>query len=201
MAVCRTLDVSDAGLSLDTAAWFPLGTRLSLALVDPGSGGAVEVIGDVVREATSPSWTLGILLIEPPLEWQALVTSAARRSSPGHVKPAKRMRVLVVGDDHRQRGAMALYVTSGWDVLFATDEDSIAEALSHIELDAIVAELDVSDPRLPPIMQRVRRQQPTARRIVRGVGNGPSELVHRFVDRDAGLDALLDAVTADIPVR
>jgi len=26
MAVCRTLDVSSAGVSLDTAAWFPLGT-------------------------------------------------------------------------------------------------------------------------------------------------------------------------------
>src|SRR6185369_5704100 len=103
MAVCRTLDVSSAGVSLDTAAWFPLGTRLSVALVDPATGNAVEVIGDVVREATSPSWTLGILLIEPPLEWEALVASAARRSSVVP-KPTKRLRVLVFGDDHRQRG-------------------------------------------------------------------------------------------------
>src|SRR5262249_41832778 len=111
------------------------------------------------------------------------------------------LRVLVVGDDHRQRGAMALYVTSGWDVLFATDEDSIAEAVENIELDAVVAELDVDDARLPPIMQGVRRVQPTARRIVRRNGSkGSNELVHRFVDRDAGLDALLDAVTADIPI-
>jgi len=116
-------------------------------------------------------------------------------------KPTKRLRVLVFGDDHRQRGAMALYVTSGWDVLFATDEESITEALAHIELDAVVAELDVSDPRLPPIMQSVRKSQPGARRIVRGGSTGASELVHRFVDRDAGLDALLDAVTADMPVR
>jgi hypothetical protein len=201
MAVCRTLDVSDVGVSLDTAAWFPLGTRLSLALVDPASGGAVEVIGDVVREATAPSWTLGILLIEPSLEWHALVTAAARKSSSLPTKPTKRLRVLVFGDNHRQRGAMALYVTSGWDVLFATDEDSISEALENIELDAVVAELELSDPRLPPIMDSVRRWQPTARRIVRSTRAGETELVHRFVDRDAGLDALLDAVTADMPVR
>jgi hypothetical protein len=203
MAVCRTLDVSVAGVSLDTAAWFPLGTRLAVALVDPASGGALEVIGDVVREACAPSWTLGVLLIKPPPEWQALVAGAALRVSGGHAKPAKRLRVLVFGDEQRQRGAIALYVTSGWDVLFVTDEDSITEALDNIELDAVVAELDLSDPRLLPIMDSVRRTQPTTRRIVRGAGSGgrPTELVHRMVDRDAGLDALLDAVTADIPGR
>jgi hypothetical protein len=201
MAVCRTLDVSESGLSLDTAAWFPLGTRLAVALVDPATGAAIEVIGDVVREAAAPSWTLGILLIDPPLEWQGLVAAAARRSGTGPIKPTKRMRVLVFGDDHRQRGAMALYVTSGWDVLFATDEDSIAEALANIELDAVVAELDISDPRLLSVMDSVRRSQPTTRRIVRGSGGKPSELVHCMVERDAGLDALLDAVTADLPAR
>jgi hypothetical protein len=201
MAVCRTLDVSDRGLSLDTAAWFPLGTRLAVALVDPSTGAALEVVGDVIREAVAPSWTLGILLVDPPLEWHALVVGAARRSTAGYAKPARRMRVLVFGDDQRQRGAMALYVTSGWDVLFVTDEDSIAEALAHIELDAVVAELDLADPRLLTIMHRVRQSQPGARRIVRGAGSDSSELVHRFVDRDAGLDALLDAVTADMPAR
>jgi hypothetical protein len=203
MAVCRTRDVSDDGVCLDTAAWFPLGTRLSLALVDPASGAAVEVIGDVVREATAPSWVLGILLIEPPGEWHALVASAARRSAPLD-KPGKRLRVLVVGDEHRQRGAMALYVTSGWDVMFATDDDSIADACAGIDLDAVVAELDAEDPRMPPIMDGVRKMRPTARRIVRGKAGAGSDteegLVHRFVDRDAGLDALLDAVTADIPL-
>ena len=200
MAVCRTLDVSESGLSLDTAAWFPLGTRLAVALVDPSNGSAIELIGDVVREAVAPSWTLGILLIDPPMEWQSVVAAAERRLGSPPSKPGKRMRVLVFGDDHRQRGAMALYVTSGWDVLFATDEDSIAEALANIELDAVVAELDVGDPRLPPIMHSVRRSQPGARRIARGAGRAQTELVHRFVDRDAGLDALLDAVTADIPI-
>ena len=202
-AVCRTRDVSDAGMSIETSvAWFPLGTRLALTMFDEWNGNALEMIGDVVREAISPSWILGILLIEPPTEWQALVASAARHSMPGTEKPAKRLRVLVVGDDHRQRGAMALYVTSGWDVLFASDEDSITEAVESIQLDAVVAELDDGDPRLSPIMDGVRRAQPAARRIVRGARADRStsgDLVHRFVARDSGLEALLDAMTADIP--
>lgn len=198
-AVCRTRDVSEVGLCLDTAAWFPLGTRISISLFDPGTGGALEVIGDIVREATAPSWTLGILLVEPPLEWRALVAGAARQSLPPD-KPGKRLRILVVGDDQRQRGAMALYVTSGWDVLFASDDDSVAEVIGHkIELDAVIAELDAADPRVSPIMEGIRKAQPTARRIVRGNGRGENALVHRFVDRDAGLEALLDAITADIP--
>jgi hypothetical protein len=105
------------------------------------------------------------------------------------------MRILVVGDEHRQRGAMALYVTSGWDVMFATDA-SVLEALDEIALDAVIAELDANDPRLPPIMSDVKKVQPAARRIVRGDGKGSDDLVHRYVDRDAGLDALLDAITA-----
>lgn len=197
--MCRTRDVSELGLSLDTAAWFPLGTRLAVSLVDPASGGALEVVGDVVREAVSPSWSLGILVIEPPPEWGALVGSAARRSSNTLEKSTKRFRVLVVGDDHRQRGAMALYVTSGWDVLFATDGESVAEAIENVDLDAVIAELDGEDPRVTPIMEGIRKLQPKARRIVRGNGKGSSELVHRFVERDTGLEALLDAITADIP--
>ncbi len=197
--MCRTRDVSEVGLSLDTAAWFPLGTRLAVSLVDPASGGALEVIGDVVREAVSPSWSLGILVIEPPVEWSALVMSAARRTTASTEKSTKRFRVLVVGDDHRQRGAMALYVTSGWDVLFATDGESVAEAIENVDLDAVIAELDGEDPRVTPIMEGIRKLQPKARRIVRGNGKGSSDLVHRFVERDTGLEALLDAITADIP--
>jgi hypothetical protein len=199
LSVCHTRDVSSVGVCLDTAAWFPLGTRLALALVDPSSGNALEVVGDVVREAIAPSWALGVLLIQPPPEWAGLVATAARRSGNLVDKPGKRMRVLVVGDEHRQRGAMALYVTSGWDVLFATDDDSIKEAIGSIDLDAVIAELDASDPRIPPIMQDVRRAQPRARRIVRCDHKGSNELVHRFVPRDAGLDALVDAITADLP--
>jgi hypothetical protein len=195
--VCRTRDISDVGVCLDTAAWLPLGTRVSLALTDPSAGAVVEIIGDVVREMNGAQPALGVLLIEPPPEWKVLVAGAARQS--GHFeKPGRRMRVLVVGDDHRQRGAMALYVSSGWDVLFASDEFAVHEALENIALDAVIAELDAHDPRVLPIMDDVRRAQPSARRIVRGAGRNDDDIVHRYVDREAGLEALLDAVTANI---
>jgi hypothetical protein len=197
IVVCRTRDVSDVGICLDTAAWLPVGTRVSVTLMDPRSGSAMEVIGDIVREINGDKPALGVLLIEPPAEWKGVVAQAARAS--GQVdKPGRRMRVLVVGDDHRQRGAMALYVSSGWDVLFASDDFSIHEALENIALDAVIAELDAGDPRVAPIMDDVRRAQPTARRIVRGAGRSDGDLVHRYVDRDAGLEALVDAVTAKL---
>ncbi|HTR52955.1 MAG TPA: hypothetical protein VMJ10_19710, partial [Kofleriaceae bacterium] len=122
----------------------------------------------------------------------------AARSSGVVDKPGRRMRVLVFGDEHRQRGAMALYVSSGWDVLFASDEFAVNEALQNIALDAVIAELDASDPRILPIMDDVRRAQPSARRIVRGAGKNSGDLVHRYVDRESGLEALLDAITANI---
>lgn len=200
MVVCHTRDVSDVGLCLDTsevAEWIPVGTRVSLALTDPRSGQAMEVIGDVVREVSGASPALGVLLIDPPPEWKSVVLHAQRQS--GFIPhPGRRMRVLVVGDDHRQRGAMALYVSSGWDVLFASDDYAVQEALEHIKLDAVIAELDAADPRIEPIMDDVRKAQPEARRIVRGMGRKPTELVHRYVDRDSGLEALVDAVTANL---
>jgi hypothetical protein len=197
VVVCRTRDVSDVGMCLDTAAWLPVGTRVSVTMMDPRSSTAMEVIGDVVREINGDKPALGVLLIEPPVEWKSVVAHAARAS--GQVdKPGRRMRVLVVGDDHRQRGAMALYVSSGWDILFASDDFSVHEALENIVLDAVIAELDAVDPRVEPIMDDVRRAQPNARRIVRGAGRGQGDLVHRYVDRDAGLEALVDAVTAKI---
>src|SRR4030095_12387546 len=93
---------------------------------------------------------------------------------------------------------MPLYVSSGWDVLFASDDYAVHEALEHIRLDAVIAELDAADPRIEPIMDDVRKAQPSARRIVRGTGRNDGDLVHRYVDRDSGLDALVDAVTANI---
>jgi len=195
MVVSRTKDISDDGVCLDTAAWFPTGTRMSISLIDPHAGTAIEVMGDVVREATQKNWSLGLVVIDPPVEWAALVAHAAASDAPSD-KRAKRHRVLVIGDEHRQRGAMALYVTSGWDVLFASDESSVQEALQDIALDAVIAELDTNDPRLVEVMRLAKRVQPTARRIVRGPGTSEDGLVHRFVDRDAGLAPLLDAVSA-----
>ena len=195
--MCHTRDISEVGVCLDTAAWLPVGTRVSLSLTDPASGAKLEVIGDVVREIEGSAPGLGVLVIDPPAEWKVLVANAARQV--GHREPPiKRMRVLVVGDDHRQRGAMALYVSSGWDILFASDDFAVHEALENIKLDAVIAELDAADPRVAPIMDDVRKAQPAARRIVRGVGVGRDALVHRYVDRDSGLTALVDAVTANL---
>ena len=198
LAVCQTRDVSDVGMWLETATPFELGTRLHLQLLDGARGAVVELIGEVTRQTQGG---LGIRVIEPPPEWKALVATAARRAGGVTEKPVKRLRVLVVGDDQRQRGALALYVTSGWDVRFANDLDTTTEALRGVKLDAVIAEHDADDGRWQPILAAARASQPAARRIVRGLVHGTDVHpdVHRFVDRDAGLDALLDALTAEIP--
>jgi hypothetical protein len=170
-----------------------------LQLLDSARGSVVEVIGEVTRQSSAG---LGIRVIEPPPEWKAVVATAARREGGIVEKKTRRLRVLVVGDDQRQRGALALYVTSGWDVRFANDLDQTAEALRGVKLDAVIAEHDAADERWQPVMLAALKSQPAARRIVRGVVRNVPQvdplLVHRFVDRDAGLDALLDALTADI---
>jgi hypothetical protein len=101
---------------------------------------------------------------------------------------------------------MALYVTSGWDVRFASDADSVDDALHGVNLHAVIAENDLDDERWKQTLTQARALQPTARRIVRSTLNGdpapqssgPEHLFHRIVDRDAGLDSLLDALTAEI---
>lgn len=198
--VCRTRDVSEVGTCLDTVAPLPPGTRVSVSLLDPVQGAPIEMIAEVVRESgTKAAPALGLRFLEPSDEWRALVAHFAHRAGPLHDKPHRRLRILVVGDDHRQRGAMALYVTSGWDVLFANDADSVTEALQHVALDAIIAEAAPGDETWRPLMESARRAQPAARRIVRGVESRQGDpLVHRFVERDAGLEALVDALTADL---
>jgi hypothetical protein len=203
MVACRTRDLSAVGVCLDTAARFDLGTRVAIGLMDGASGTAVELAGEVVRLTGGSSPSLGVRLLEPPPEWTALVANLGQRG--GFVdKQARRLRILVVGEEYRQRGAMALYVTSGWDVLFAPDQDSVVDALKLVGLDAVIAEMDPDDDAWRPVMSTVKHAQPRARRIVRGViGNfvpfDQEALVHRFVEREAGLTALVDALTADLP--
>ncbi len=204
MAVCQTRDVSEVGMSLETIAQHDPGTRVVITTMDAARGVAIEVVGEVTRIMHGG---LGIRVIEPPDDWRMLVASAARKTGPLPEKAARRLRILVVGDDQRQRGALALYVTSGWDVRFANDLGTTDEALRGVKLDAVIAEHDADDDRWQPILASALKHQPSARRIVRGaVINVPDvepQLVHRFVDRDAGLEALLDALTADLsaPVR
>ncbi len=209
--VCMTRDLSADGIGLDTIARFDAGTRVSVALLDPDIGSVVDVIGEVARKTEGAHTALGLRLLEPSFEWKSLFGRISQRMPHAPERHQKRRRVLVVGDDQRQRGAMALYVTSGWDVLFASDTDSVQDALANGALDAVIAELD-SDPAsdgpsswmvICELMTQCRRSQPAARRIVRGTKRGgdfDAQLVHRFVDRDAGLEALVDALTADIGV-
>jgi len=199
MFVCQTRDVSQVGCFLDTATVLEAGSRVAIVVFDPGRGSPVEVIAEVTRVIGGPHPGLGLRMLEPPDDWAVLVAQLARGTTAGD-KRGRRLRVLVVGDERRQRGALALYVTSGWDVRFASDLDGTVEALKGIDLDAVIAEHDAADDRWHPVMDEARRVQPRARRIVRGARNGPVPdvaLVHRFVERDAGLEALLDALTAE----
>lgn len=205
--VCRTRDMSEVGVCLDTVAPIEPGTRVSLALFDPAVGAALEVAGEVVRRVEGSVPELGIKIAEPSPEWQALVAQAQAQAVTGTapVVAAQRLRILVVGDEHRQRGAMALYVTSGWDVLFASDPAGVTDAARNVALDAVIAELDHDVVQVTPwltleaLMTQIRRMQPHALRIARGasvkVAQIPEGLIDIFVERDAGLPAVLAALT------
>ncbi len=203
MFVCQTRDISQVGCFLETATPLLAGTRIEIAIFDRARGAPVEVLGEISRVLRGGNPGLGVRLLEPNEDWKVLCQSLARDAGP-YDKKVRRLRILVVGDERRQRGALALYVTSGWDVQFATDLDGTVEALREVaSLDAIIAEHDAADERWQPVLTEAKRIQPGARRIVRGARNGPlaeGALVHRFVERDAGLDALLDALTADMTV-
>ena len=131
--------------------------------------------GAVTRVLTGANPGLGVRLDAPPDDWKIMVAVLAHATNASD-KPARRLRVLVVGDERRQRGALALYVTSGWDVQFATDLDGTVEALRGVHLDAVIAEHDVSDQRWQDVLGAARRLQPTTRRIVRGASDGPPPL-------------------------
>lgn len=200
--VCQTRDLSAVGCFLDTATTIELGTRVAIAIFDRSRGTPVELLGEVTRVTAGPNPGLGVQFRDPPDDWRALVTNLNRGSGSSD-KAIRRLRVLVVGDEKRQRGALALYVTSGWDVRFATDLDTTIEALTGALVDAVIAEHDAADLRWHDVLSETTALQPAARRIVRGSPDGMipgPPLVHRFVDRDSGLDALLDALTADLGV-
>jgi hypothetical protein len=213
--VCRTRDVSEAGLFLETGAHIDPGTRLDISLLDDARGEAIEVTGEVMRYVEPSPGVLGgfgVQLESPGENWLALVdrmiaADMSKRTTtlPG-IAPRRRLRVLVVGDEARRRGALALYVKSGWDVRFASDLDGTTEALRGFKIDAVIAEHDLGDPRWPTILEEVRTTQPIARRIVRAALKGATapppgrstDLVHRVVDLDGGIDVLLDALTFEL---
>jgi hypothetical protein len=206
---CRTRDVSESGLflELDPALFdVPLGTVVTMSVLDDARGEVIELTGRVARmvePAGAQGGGVGIHFLDPPPSWTPLVTRLAAGRRGSTEPPKRRMRVLVVGDDARRRGAMALYVTSGWDVRFASDLATTREALAGFRIDAIVAEHDLDDPRWPKLLEEVRRQQPAAKRVIRSALKGRSgpptgatdDLVHCIIDVDAGLDAFVAAIT------
>jgi hypothetical protein len=210
--VCRTRDVSVSGVFLETPAPVDPGTPVNLVLLDEQRGEAIDLAGEVARVVpASPSGApggLGIRLYDVPDAWVIMVdglVNEQRVRDPTLGLKLKRLRILVVGDEPRRRGALALYVKSGWDIRFASDLMSAREALEGFKIDAVIAEHDLHDGRWPPLLSAVKDAQPAARRIVRAKldgqlappPGGPQDLVHRVVDLDAGLDALVDALAAD----
>ncbi len=210
MLVCRTRDISREGCFLDTVEQIDEATALTVVLMDPDRGAALQINGRVMRSlAPKPDGTgrgVGVFFPDPPDEWLDLVARHEKeRTLPGIGSRQIRLRIVVVGDKARRRGALALYVTSGWDVRFASDIDGVKEALSGVKVDAVIAEHELSEGLWSPILEAARDAQPETRRIVRSPLQGQqappagmaNDLVHRVVDMDAGLEALLDALTAD----
>lgn len=210
--VCRTRDVSTSGVFLETPVPIDQGTEVALSLLDEERGEALELEGVVTRlvppSAGGAPGGLGVHVVDPPDAWKLLVDRLVKRQDRDRTMPLRaprRLRVLVVGDDDRRRGALALYVQSGWDVRFASDLAGTEEALAGYRIDAVIAEHDLDDARWPQVLDAVKRAQPAARRIVRTPlrgrpappRGGPGDLVQWVVDHEAGLDALLDALTAE----
>jgi hypothetical protein len=208
--VCRTRDVSNTGVLLETPETLEPGLGLAMTLLDPETGETLEVHGHVMRHTPSEegrSAMVGVMLDAPEAAWTRLVARAQNRVRDTLTvdRPARRLRVLVVSNDDARRGAVALYVTSGWDVRFASDLAGAEEALRGLRLDAVIAEHDLNDSRWAEVLEAAMRAQPHARRIVRSSlrgqatppPGGPEDLVHRVVDLNAGLEAVLDALTAE----
>jgi hypothetical protein len=208
--VCHTRDISADGCFLDTSESIAVGVSLSLALMDSERGEVVQVEGVVARRLVGDKGAkrgVGVKLIAPPPEWELMVERYQQAGASGEGdKVPIRLAILVVGDEAQRRGALALYVTSGWDVRFATDYATAEEALTGVELDAVIAEYELGDRRWNEILGLAKRLQPGARRVVRCslAGHTPpppgqrDDLVHRVVDRAGGVDALLDALMVGV---
>jgi PilZ domain len=206
--VCHTRDISAEGCFLDTAEMIAPGVGLSLALMDNERGEVVQVDGLVARclpgGPNGIGRGVGVRLTSPPPDWQLMVQRYQQsRAGDESALPTVRLAILVVGDEDQRRGALALYVTSGWDVRFATDVDTAEEAMAAVDLDVIIVEYELRDRRWLEILQVARKLQPDARRFVRcsmrGLRppTGVEAIVHRFIDREAGLDALVEALGAE----
>ncbi len=203
--ICHTRDISTEGCFLETSELIAPGVGVALAVMDNQRGQVVSVHGLITRVLDGEERGVGVRLIDPPDEWMLLVQRFQEAGEVDKRRPNLRLNVLVVSSENNRRGALALYVTSGWDIRFAVDAATATEALGSPHLDAVICEYDAFDSDWQPILEAAQRVQPRARRLVRCrtrdrelPESGPEELVNRFVDVENGLDALLDALTAEL---
>lgn len=197
MVTCRTIDISHDGMNLDTVVAFAEGQRVAVVVMTE-QGPAFDMAGVVVRALRGRNPSLGIRLQAPPVAWRHFVEAKSGNAKPSK-KPSRR-HVLVVGNERRQRGAMAIYLASGCDVVFvpSRDLDDVRGALVESRYDAVITEIDPGDAAWGAVLALTKQIQPDAHRIVRTLGalpaGVPRGLVHRTVDRDSGVGALLDAL-------
>lgn len=182
-----------------------LGVGVALSVMDNDRGEVVTVEGHITRVINDGERGVGVRLLNPPDDWQILVGRFQDAHERERERPNLRLNILVVSSEANRRGALALYVTSGWDIRFAADAKTATEALSGFQLDAVICEHEIDDPEWQAIMRVARAAQPAARRLVRcrirGVElqeTNSGSLAHRFVNVEHGMDSLLDALTAEL---
>ena len=208
LIVCPTRDISEEGCFLDTAAPMPATAKLTISIMDHHTGNVIEVTGEVARtERTDDAGSrrgVAVYVPDPPMDWVTLVKRIQSDAQPTE-QPAVRLRVLVVADEAHQRSALALYVTSGWDVRLASDLRGAKEALAAVSVNVVIVETTLDDPQWRHILTAAKDTQPEARRLLRcDLQDKPAPepanydgLFHRALDQGSGMDALLDAVSAD----
>lgn len=200
-----TTNISSAGCLVRLNRELPIGRIIHVALLDDETGNLIDMDGVIARQevVVEGQWATGIHFPDPGLTWAELCRRKGAITKTGLVQVARRYRILVVGDEARIRGALALYVTSGFDVRFAGGVDNAREALASVHLDAVIAERELSDPEWVGILEAALEKQPAARRLVRSSREVQpfdekevARLVHRVVDIEGGVEALIDAITA-----
>ena len=203
--ICHTRDISTDGCFLETSELMAPGVGVALSIMDNLRGEVVTLEGHITRAIGGQDTGVGVRLLNPPDEWQLLVDRFHDAHDRERERPNLRLNILVVSSEANRRSALALYVTSGWDIRFAIDADTATEALHGFKLDAVICEYEHEDSEWQAILRVARQTQPAARRLVRcTIGDaplpttGPNELAHRFVDVAHGMDSLLDALTAEL---
>ncbi len=203
--ICHTRDISSEGCFLETSELMAPGAVVSLAVMDNHRGQVVSVEGHVTRMLDGDNRGVGVRLTNATEDWAVLVERFQQAGHSDRERPNLRLSILVVSNDVNRRGALALYVTSGWDIRFAGDAPAAIEAMGADQLDAVICEFDSDDDSWDMIMRAAREKHPAAKRLIRChtedidlPASGADKLVHRFVEINDGMDAILDALTAEL---